>query len=83
MYENLDDLPEVYRNLHAQLPELVDRKTASFMSGAMVAPGTLANCDSRGEGPAERIRSGRKVAYSRDAFVLWLASRCKFEGQEK
>ena len=75
----LNELSPVFRNLYDQLPEFVDRKTASRLSGGMVAAGSIANADSLGEGPAVRVRTGRKVSYPRLEFVKWLASRCSVE----
>lgn len=75
----LMELSPVFQSLYEQMPELVDRKTASRLSGGMVAPGSIANADSVGDGPAVRVRTGRKVAYPRLEFVKWLAARCTVE----
>lgn len=79
MNTEVRELPPVFQALYDQMPEFVDRQTASKMSGGIVAPGSMANADSLGEGPAVRVRTGRKVVYPRFELVKWLASRCTVE----
>jgi hypothetical protein len=53
----------------------VARGEVSRFTGGIINPKTLANLDSRGEGPAGRIRVGRKIAYPVQAFIEWLEKR--------
>lgn len=55
-------------------PYVARDKVAEF-SGGILHPRTLANLDSKGKGPAGRIRIGRKVAYDVKELCDWLASR--------
>ena len=40
-------------------------------------PGTLANLDCQGRGPAGRMHIGGRVCYPRDQVVIWLAGQMK------
>ena len=53
---------------------IVRKNVGTFTNGAMT-PKTQANLDSLGQGPPERIRIGRQVAYPVDAYIRWLESR--------
>lgn len=52
-----------------------DQRTLDRATGGLINAKTLANLDSLGKGPRGRIRIGRKVAYPRREFFLWLTSR--------
>jgi hypothetical protein len=54
---------------------MVARSESREFSGGMVAPGTMANMDSQGKGPDERVRIGRKVGYTVKSFIRWLEER--------
>ena len=53
----------------------VARQEVERFTGGIVNSKTLANLDSQGQGPAGRIKIGRKVAYPVIAFISWLESR--------
>lgn len=53
----------------------VARTEVKKFSGGLIAVGTLANADCRGEGPEGAFRMGRKVAYQVESLVKWLESR--------
>ena len=53
---------------------LVSRDKISEFSGGTLHPRTLANLDSKGEGP-KRIRIGRKVVYQVTDLCEWLSDR--------
>lgn len=55
--------------------ELVSRQEAFKFSGGVVSAKTLANADSMGKGPKQRMKFGRVVAYPVDALCEWLESR--------
>ncbi|MGE4297917.1 MAG: hypothetical protein AB7E47_07800 [Desulfovibrionaceae bacterium] len=57
------------------LPPVFARDAVGRLTGGLISPRTLANLDSLGKGPRQRVRVGRKVAYSREAFISWLESR--------
>jgi predicted DNA-binding transcriptional regulator AlpA len=55
---------------------IVARREVGHFTGGLLAPGTLANLDSRGEGPARKMRLGkRRVGYPVADFVEWLRTR--------
>ena len=61
--------------LEASLPLIVARDQVERLTGGAVTRGTLARLDHEGQGPKERIRVGRKVAYSSASFMEWLRGR--------
>ena len=54
---------------------IVARSSIRDFSGGLILPGTLANLDSLGKGPAGKFRVGQKVAYPVDEVIRWLESR--------
>lgn len=56
---------------------VISRRQAAIVSGGMINERSLANIDSdrTKEGPAERVRMGRRVGYTSRAFAEWLAAR--------
>ncbi len=54
---------------------IVARRQAATFSGDLVRPGFLANCDSRGCGPAGRFRIGKNTAYYAEDLAEWIAGR--------
>ena len=62
---------------------VVTRREAHRFSGGLVSSQTLANKDSKGEGPARRILlADRKVAYSAGDLADWLRDRCQVVTRE-
>jgi hypothetical protein len=59
----------------------VARSEVARFSGGLFQPGTLANLDSKGEGPEGRIRIGRKVAYEIHSLVRWMEKRNRVDSQ--
>jgi hypothetical protein len=53
----------------------VSRGEAKRFTGGLIGEKYLANLDCTGQGPAGRIRCGRKVAYPVNEFVKWLEKR--------
>lgn len=58
---------------------VISRRQAAIVSGGMIGERSLANIDSNKEmeGPAERVRVGRRVGYTSKSFAVWLADRIK------
>jgi hypothetical protein len=65
--------------LKKELPPVFARQEVSRLTGGIISSSTLGNLDSLGKGPAGRLRIGKKIAYSRDLFVDWIASRTTIE----
>jgi len=63
--------------------DLVARSQVKQFTGGLYSAGYLANLDSRGEGPAERVRIGQRVAYPVEALVQWLEARTTSAGSNE
>ena len=61
-------------SLSKALPVTFSRSVAASHLQGILSQGTLANLDSRGEGP-ESVRIGRCVCYERETFLRWLSGR--------
>jgi len=61
--------------LEEQLPPIIPRHKIRQFLGDLYSPAYLANLDSKGRGPADRIVVGKKVCYSRSSLVAWLRAR--------
>lgn len=64
-----------WERLEADLPPVFARARVSELCGGIIAPGTLANLDSQGKGPAVRVKVGKHIGYERASFVRWLKER--------
>ena len=54
---------------------IVSRDHVGQFTGGLISSGRMANLDCIGEGPAERIRIGRKIAYPVGPYIEWLSNR--------
>lgn len=76
--QNQTDLSIHFQRMAERWPSsLVARERISDFTGGLISSGRIANLDSQGEGPRNRIRVGRKVAYPVNELVEWLAERAK------
>lgn len=66
-----------FEELYNTLPPILARQSVGKLTGGIIQPGTCANLDSLGLGVEGRFLIGKKVFYSRDAFIKWLAARVK------
>ena len=66
-----------FEELYNTLPPILARQSVGKLTGGIIQPGTCANLDSKGLGPEGRFLIGKKVVYSRDAFLKWLEARVK------
>lgn len=60
---------------------VVARSKVGEFTGGIYAPRTLANLDSKGTGPRDRVMVGGKIAYPIDAMIEFLENRCKAVGK--
>jgi len=60
--------------IRSELPPTFTRKFICERLGGYLTPGTLANLDSKGQGPGG-IRAGKSVLYEREHFLIWLENR--------
>jgi len=56
---------------------IVARAEVGLFTGGGIKPKTLANADSKKEGPKERFIMGRRVCYPVPALVEWLSLNIK------
>lgn len=61
---------------------IVARESVGEFTGGAIEPKTMANLDSRGEGPEGAIKMGRKIMYPVPNFIAWMASRSKLRPQK-
>jgi hypothetical protein len=66
-----------FSELEKILPPIVFRNWRGWRDVLPIAPRTVANEDSFGTGPREKIMVGRVVGYPRAALVAWLRERSK------
>ena len=60
-------------------PFICRDEVPTFTGGALSA-GYLANLDSKGEGPANPFKFGRRQCYPVDSLVEWLINRLEVRG---
>ena len=63
---------DLLEQLKEEMPAIVFRHQISHYG---FSPRTMANLDSKGQGPVERIRIGRKIAYGRDSLIEWMRGK--------
>ena len=69
---------QVLAAIERELPPVVFRNWHKWRDVLPMAPRTVANDDSRGEGPTEKVFCGRNAGYPRAAFVEYLRKRIHF-----
>ena len=80
----MSDLTEHFLLLKKAWPSAwVARSEIGHFTGGVVSSRYLANLDSRGEGPSERIRIGRKICYPIDSLIIWLKEKSTVLGPNK
>lgn len=62
-------------------PVISRRMAAEHVSGGFYAERSLANLDSLGAGPAERVKIGRRSGYTSRSFAEWLVAKIKIQKQ--
>ena len=68
----------VFQEMSVKWPSaLVARSEVKRFTGGALSGGHLANEDSRGRGPGERVLVGKRVCYPVKALVQWLEQRAK------
>jgi hypothetical protein len=66
-----------FTELEKALPPIVFRNWSRWRDVLPIAPRSVANEDSLGTGPREKIMVGRVVGYPRTALIEWLRQRSK------
>jgi len=76
-------ISQIRQLLEPILPPILFRNHPQFKAWTGFSPRTLANEDSQGTGPDERIFSGRVCGYPKDAILRWLEKRSRsVDGKE-
>jgi len=68
-----------FSNLSEKFPAIITRKKIEELTGGLISAKSLANLDCEGSGITPRLRIGGKVAYPKDAAILWLKARCNID----
>jgi len=66
-----------FTELEKVLPPIVFRNWYRWRDVLPIAPGTVANDDSLGRGPKEKMMCGRVSGYPRSAFIEYLRSKSR------
>ena len=66
-----------FEQLSTELPVFFTRREICAKLGGLIAPGTLANLDSIGQGCPGKKMVGGKIIYPRNEFLRWLESRIR------
>jgi len=69
------DIHAIRKDLLRRLPPLVPRTKVEALTGGLINAKTLANKDSLGFGPKQRLKFRGKVCYPREALVDWIISQ--------
>lgn len=70
-------MPDIYDEMAARWPSpVVARRKIEHFTGGAVKPKHLANLDSLGNGPPERVIIAGHVCYPVASLTDWLRSRC-------
>jgi len=72
--EELHDLERRIRDAWGDKP-YIPRSAARDVTVGVYAPGTLANLDSRGQGPTPRYMLGKTTVYGTEGFINWFLQR--------
>ncbi|MDQ5988651.1 MAG: hypothetical protein CSYNP_04412 [Syntrophus sp. SKADARSKE-3] len=64
--------------LESEMPPIIFRNHPKFKELTGYSPRTLANEDSRGTGPSQRVVIGKNTGYPREPFLDWLESRSRW-----
>ncbi len=73
------DASALRAQLLAVMPPVFVRQRVKELTGGMIDGRTLANLDSRDEGPAGKIKMGKtKVGYLREPFIDWFINRLEW-----
>ena len=72
---------ELKKQLLETMPPVFVRQQVRELTGGMIDGRTLANLDSKGEGPEGKVKMGKtKAGYLREPFVDWFLNRLEIQG---
>lgn len=70
---NVTQKETLIEEFRQEMSIVISRKKLSQALGEMLSPRTLANMSSKSLGPAEKVRLGRSLGYTRRSVLAWLA----------
>lgn len=73
-------MEQVLVAISAELPPIIFRNWHRWRDVLPMVPRSVANDDSRGEGPAEKVYAGRVCGYPKKAFLEYLRKKIHFVG---
>jgi hypothetical protein len=69
---------DIFQKMKEKWPSaLVARTEIGKFTGGLISPRTMANMDSLGKGPKQKVFRGNKVAYDVDVLVEWFKDNCR------
>ena len=67
---------DVFQEMADRWPSaVVARVEIGKFSGGLLSPKSMANLDSQGIGPVDRVTCGRKVGYKISSLIQWMRDR--------
>ena len=66
-----------FRTIEQELPPVVSRAELAKATGGLISAKTLSNEDSLHKGPAERVRAGSKIGYTRASAMAYIRKKFK------
>ena len=66
-----------FRSIEQELPPVVSRAELAKATGGLISPKTLSNEDALHKGPAERVRAGSKIGYTRASAMAYIRKKFK------
>ena len=67
----------IFQSIEKELPPVVSRAELAKATGGLISAKTLSNEDALHKGPAERVRAGSKIGYTRASAMAYI--RKKFQ----
>ena len=61
---------------------VVARSEVERFTGGLICRRTMANLDSEGKGPSEKVNLGRSVGYSKQSLISWLGKRLQIAAKK-
>ena len=66
-----------FRSIEQELSPVVSRAELAKATGGLISPKTLSNEDALHKGPAERVRAGSKIGYTRASAMAYIRKKFK------
>ena len=66
-----------FKSIEQELPPVMSRAELSRATGGLISAKTLSNEDALPKGPAERVRAGSKIGYTRASAMAYIRKKFK------